>query len=823
MSNVKESIKKKEKTLLSSQIKKELNLLPKIVKEKKNEIEVTKNSISSLKEKYNSFYKELEKISLNITSLEKDFTLLLIKNDNIKSHQKIILNSINNEMPFNFNNNIFKNEKKLREFLLTFLNFKNDFSNQFPLVLSDNVEITSLLIGAYSYLKLVQNDMPKIYQEIKNKIDKELDEMKELNTSKNFSLDLILNYIENIFKLLDNREKTVIFEKKNELLNQKKNEIFIKMKLIEEQKKEKELNLKIINNYISEIVHIIDQYKILIRHSKTSRLASNKRNNLNSNINNNDIQKKRNGINSGNNLNISCPNNHCLKNDYKINSKNKIRHTNDKINCINIDLTDTFMDKEEKNKKTIESIDDINSKINSNYTISEKINLSNCNIYDLEKDICQNLEELKTHPLYSIKISNNNNNISSKNKIIKKKINYNINRNENFRKRTSSNKSNNMNITEKNRNNELHLNSHIIMNHNEMSSKNNINADSKERKSINHFTSVNLIKNNSSNDNKQKKMTKNQINKPGQMKIIPYLTQDSKTNFKDTQNKINEPNIKREASYNESKNILSIRSPLSSSKNKTSTNNANTKNTTPFSNSENFNYNNENRVEKINQSSFAKISHKNKYISIKHNKTNIYEDDINNNEKKKRKSLNKIKVNVSKRELKKVNNDKLKTQIKNSPEKQSSSVLLKILKNDENNESRLKTKYISKVNLDIKNTKNRSPGLKQKTPLEKTESNNLIEEIKNEITKNELFNKKMNNSINNNVSKNCQIIPFKKNKTNRNNLSRENQKINKNDKLSKNNAEKEKVNSIIDININSSSQFINNIRRKEITNYSFNK
>ena len=357
-----------------------------------------------------------------------------------------------------------------------------------------------------------------------------------------------------------------------------------------------------------------------------------------------------------------------------------------------------------------------------------------------------------------------------------------------------------------------------------MKCKNNINADSKERKSINHFTSVNLIKNNSSNDNKQKKIVKNQINKPGQMKIIPYLTQDSKANLKDTQNKINDSSIKREASYNESKNTLRIRSPLSSSKNKTNnTNNANSKNTTPFSNTENVNYNNENRVEKINQSSFAKISHKNKYISIKHNKTNIYEDDLNTNEKKKRKSLNKIKVNVSKRELKKMNNNKLKSQKKNSPEKQSSSVLLNILKNDETNESRLKTKYISKVNLDINNPKNRSPGLKQKTHLEKVESNKHIGEIKNEITKNELINKKLNNSLNNNIGKNCQIIPFKKNKTNRNNLSRENQKFNKNDKQNNNNPEKEKVNSNFDINTNNSSQFINNIRRKEITNYCFNK
>ena len=80
----------------------------------------------------------------------------------------------------------------------------------------------------------------------------------------------------------------------------------------------------------------------------------------------------------------------------------------------------------------------------------------------------------------------------------------------------------------------------------------------------------------------------------------------------------------------------------------------------------------------------------------------------------------------------------------------------------------------------------------------------------------------MNNSLNNNINKNCQIIPFKKNKTNRNNLNREKQKINKNDKMNNKNLDKEKVNSIIDININSSSQ-LNNIRRKEITNYSFNK
>ena len=145
------------------------------------------------------------------------------------------------------------------------------------------------------------------------------------------------------------------------------------------------------------------------------------------------------------------------------------------------------------------------------------------------------------------------------------------------------------------------------------------------------------------------------------------------------------------------------------------------------------------------------------------------------------------------------------------------------MKNEENKESRLKTKYISKINFDINKSKNRSPGQKQNLLLEKAESNNHIGEIKNERTKNELINKKLNNSISNNKNKNSQIIPFKKNKTNRNNLSRENQNINKKDKLLYNNPDREKVNSIVDININNSSQFINKMGKKEITNYSFNK
>ena len=56
-----------------------------------------------IKEKYIFLNKEFEKNVFNIKSLEKELTMLIIKNDNIKSHQKIILNTINNEISFVFN------------------------------------------------------------------------------------------------------------------------------------------------------------------------------------------------------------------------------------------------------------------------------------------------------------------------------------------------------------------------------------------------------------------------------------------------------------------------------------------------------------------------------------------------------------------------------------------------------------------------------------------------------------------------------------------------------------------------------------------------
>ena len=278
-------------------------------------------------------------------------------------------------------------------------------------------------------------------------------------------------------------------------------------------------------------------------------------------------------------------------------------------------------------------------------------------------------------------------------------------------------------------------------------------------------------------------------------------------------------------------------------------NNINSKNISLFTNLENINCNTEQLTDKVNQSSYSKISKKNIYISIKHNKTNLCKENIinrNNKDKDKtnKKSLNKIKVDMSKKEINTVNNSNNSDLIdkKKSPDKQPNSLLLNILNSEENNKNNLKekqkTKEITKINIDFDKCKNKSPKLKQRKYFDKfnKEMNN---KIYNKIEGVQI-NKIMNNSLNNNnINKNCHIIPFKNYKNKKSNTSYiiDKKIINKNNKgnnilkaninidnnISENNRKMEEKGNIKEMNMNNNSEIINNIIKKELSNYSFNR
>ena len=556
---IKEPIKK-PKNILSIEVRKELNLLPNIIKEKKLEKEVIYKDILKIKEKISVIKKELDKSSVNILNLEKDYTSLLLKTDKIKTNQKIILNLINNETG---NNNInikalLKDNKNedIKGLFYTFFNFENEYKEEISDFFCDNnIDITKLLIGAYAYLKMIQSDIPLKYKQIKSKILELIDKAKK-GSEKNI-YDLIISYMENIFIILDNKEKNNLYNKKHELLIKNKNEIFIKLKLIEEQKKEKEEKLNSFSNLIKEIIKLIEKNKLLLNFPKNNNDKNNK----------NKISIEKNNIISvsPNNLNISCPKN-TINNDFEKNDK--------KISIINIDLTSTSsLEKNyysKSNRKTIESLD-LNN-INNN---TKGININKYkNIYELEKDINQHFKEIKNNPLYK-----------TKKKLIKKKINNNnINNNTNININNNSN-NNNMKKT----NNKLPLNKSKEKK-TEKISKNNTtmtyNTNSNTNSIINNIN--NLIKQNDLNKSYESSLNKKTAEKEKDKDKLNSCTKYA--------------NI-----------IIQIKSPSNSSAKKKKSIKEEKKN----------NIEEENKV-KTNQILTENNSIKNnEYISIKHNKTNL--------------------------------------------------------------------------------------------------------------------------------------------------------------------------------------------------------
>ena len=388
MSNARESIKK-PKNIISIELRKELNLLPNVIKEKKLEKDLIYKELLKIKEKISTMKKELDKASVNIFNMEKDYCALILKNDKIKANQKILLNIINNELV------LVEEEKKeeIKKFFNIFFNFENDYKEEIANFLNNsNIEITKLLIGAYAYLKMLQIDIPLKYKQMKEKILDLISKAKQ-GIQENI-YNLIISYVENIFIILDNKEKNNNYDIKHESLIKKKNEIFIKLKLIEEQKKEKEEKLNIISIFIKDLSLLLEKNKLLLNFPKNNK--ENKHNDKNKII---DVIPS--------NLNTSCPKNTIV---------NDLRKTEEKISIINIDLTSTSsLEKKyyiKSKRKTIESFDINNEK---------GININKYkNINELEKDINDHFIEIKNNPLFK-----------TKKKILKKKMNNNYNINNN--------------------------------------------------------------------------------------------------------------------------------------------------------------------------------------------------------------------------------------------------------------------------------------------------------------------------------------------------------------------------------------------------------
>ena len=841
-----------KKYVLANKIIKEIKLLPKTLRERKIEKESISRKLKLLKAKSNLLYKELDKISNNIMSIEKESSLNIINNDKIKSLQKLILNSINLGDSFNYNNFLHK-DKKFRETIFTFLNFNGQFTDELSFIFTDNRDFTNLLIGAYSYFKVVQTDYPEKYFQIKNKIKSELNGIKNLYKENPF--DLILNYIDNTFKILENKEKAVLFENEKETLINKKNEIFLQIKLIEKQKSDIENTIVSVDSYINNIVNIIDKHKLLTKYTKSEFNISK---NNDTSINNNYQMKNKilSEENSQNNSNI-------IYSKAKINELNLTEKKNNNFNLekrfVNIDFKNSDNDKEKKYNNSIdnfiksnkkgEKVENINSSVKHN-SIVKKINyIKYQDIEELQKEIYNNYMELKNNPFYNsknINIQVNRNIILKQRNSISK--NKNNNNNDIIKDKEFKNKRSNKNICITkviSPSNTMITYGNIILNKsNDINisdlSFNNTSNNYKNLKSNRLTPKYNFRKSKESPINNQKKSPQCQINKSIRLRNEQFASSQNSQIIGESKLKINKSNNKSKIINNSPKKSPKKKSPDNSNNRKILANisSTNFKNSVPLviANIDNLNFFTEQKTERNNQLTYSKNKKKNFYIDIKHNKTNLFnklnelENNSNNNNnnnnnknsnnnsnnnsnsnsnskniaKQNQKSYNKIKINLSDKELKKFK----KGGENKSPDKSSLANLLYNSENKNLYNIKQKRRDINKINTNLEDEKEN----------QEIKNNNLYNNNKHiEINIKEAKNKNINNSSNN-ISIEYRIIPFKKFKTDRCNLN--NILENKKNKNFQNNHKIEEKRNMKELS-NNKLHLINSIASKKLNNYSF--
>lgn len=833
-----------KKYVLANKIIKEIKLLPKTLRESKIEKESISRKLKLLKAKSNLLYKELDKISNNIMSLEKEISLNIINNDKIKSLQKLILNSINIGDSFNYHDFLHK-DKMLRETIFNFINFDGQFIDELSFIFTDNRDLTNLLICAYSYLKVIQNDFPEKYVQLKNKIKSELKEIK--NRYKENPFDLILNYIDNTIKILENKEKVILFENEKEILNNKKNEIFLHIKLIEKQKSDIENTIVSVDSYINNIINIIDKHKLLTKYAKNEFSIS--KNNENSIKNNYQIKSKilNEEINE-NNTNI-------IYSKAKINDLNltekKRNHFNLEKRFINIDFKDSDNTKEKKYNNSIdnfiksskknEKMESINSSVKHNSIMKEINYLNYQNIEELQKDIYNNYMELKNNPFYNsknINIQVNRNIILKQRNSISKKNNNN-NKNDMTKDYKNKKDSKNIYITKGiSPSNTMITYGNIILNKsNEINisdiSFNNTSNNYKNLKSNRLTPKYNLRKSKESPKNNPKKSPQCKINKSIRLRNEQFASSQNSQILSETKLKINKSNNKPKIINKSPQESPKIKSRDNSNNGKILANisSINFKNSVPLviTNIDNLNLNffTEQKTERNNQFTYTKNKKKNFCIDIKHNKTNLFnklngieKNNKNNNSnsnsnrnsnknsnnivKQKQKSYNKIKINLSDKELKKFK----KGGENKSPDKSSLANLL--YNSEKKNLYNIKQKRyeINKKNINLEDEKEN----------QEIKNNNYYNSNKYiEINMKDPKNKNINNPSNN-INTEYRIIPFKKFKTDRCNLN--NILENKKNKNFQNNNKMEEKRNINNLS-NNKLHLINSITSKKINNYSF--
>jgi len=347
---------------LSRIILEEIQLLPLEFKEKSEEVRLLQKELDELKLKHNKKENQIDKISKDIYKIENNLISNLEEISRIKSEQKLIIDSLNEESFKNFTQNFYKIPHNFQQIILIFLHYEGKYKEELNFLMIKQDNLNALLRDSYSYFKSIEEFDTEKYESCRDKI-KNLKNGDNLKFNKNnksdknknnknklmHPFDIIIEFIDNTFKIIDNSKYNKEMTKNIKTESANKEKLFIENTILQNEIKEKKEKLKNINLYIKHINNISIKYKNFFSNSNNSKL-NNTPNSKNSAIKDNENKKTHSVLN--NDFQIK---DKILLNS-KVNNEEKMNHNKDKIifNNPNKILIKSNINKDEKYKNNFE-------------------------------------------------------------------------------------------------------------------------------------------------------------------------------------------------------------------------------------------------------------------------------------------------------------------------------------------------------------------------------------------------------------------------------------------------------------------------------------
>ena len=398
--------------------------------EKEREIELLLSKISKMRKKMylsinqtinKKFYTYLIEISNN---KQKETNLLKIFNFiyNIYYFSKIYLSMQNT-------NNFIHSEMNKNNFNINNINDKCQSINELLTIIRNETEIRNILLYTYDIFHNLEEENCEIYINIKNSFFELFNEMSGMG--KQYPFDFLLDFLKNIFTIVDYEKQVEGFKEILNKLIQKKNAKFLEVKNIESIIKTYNRNSRIINNYLKALktfyIRITEQNKNNISNNET-----NKSNNVIKDLIE-DIEKfKKITIDYDKiNSNFDAMTSLSFGTNYTLSEKSSVKSSiiDSKNNVVNKD--NTYIE-ENENSEEIKNNDNKNKDNNNfepNIILQDKI-LNNSIILNKKENIDnknKNIRKINKIQKYSLeKQTNMNNNNIFKNKRKKQNMKKNI-------------------------------------------------------------------------------------------------------------------------------------------------------------------------------------------------------------------------------------------------------------------------------------------------------------------------------------------------------------------------------------------------------------